>query len=205
MLANALRQFAEQIRQMLERLLSGEQLQQDELERLAKFVGLHRLDDLRYRDWMAQRMQRALRFTEVSEAVNQLAEMLAELGMDPQRAEQLRQLMAANQRSLEDQLSQYAGQRIADNMSQRTQEESLDGLLNRSFRSLSDAGYGDFAQGSTSPGSHAADARGIAPEKSQDRSAGRQSHHPGKPQAWQRSDADQASPAQPEAQAGRHL
>ncbi len=139
MLADALRQFAEQIRQMLERLLSGEQLQQDELERLAKFVGLHRLDDLRYRDWMAQRMQRALRFPDVSEAVDQLAEMLAELGMDPQRAEQLRQLMAANQRALEDQLSQYAGQRIAGNMSQRTQEESLDGLLNRSFRSLSDA------------------------------------------------------------------
>jgi len=139
MLADALRQFAEQIRQMLERLLSGEQLQQDELERLAKFVGLHRLDDLRYRDWMAQRMQRALRFPDVSEAVDQLAEMLAELGMHPQRAEQLRQLMAANQRALEDQLSQYAGQRIAGNMSQRTQEESLDGLLNRSFRSLSDA------------------------------------------------------------------
>ncbi len=139
MLADALRQFAEQIRQMLERLLSGEQLQQDELERLAKFVGLHRLDDLRYRDWMAQRMQRALRLPDVSEAINQLAEMLAELGMHPQRAEQLRQLMAANQRALEDQLSQYAGQRIANNMSQRTQEESLDGLLNRSFRSLSDA------------------------------------------------------------------
>lgn len=139
MLADALRQFAEQIRQMLERLLSGEQLQQDELERLAKFVGLNRLDDLRYRHWMAQRMQRALRFPDVSEAVNQLAEMLAELGMHPQRAEQLHQLMAANQRALEDQLSQYAGQRIANNMSQHTQEESLDGLLNRSFRSLSDA------------------------------------------------------------------
>jgi uncharacterized protein len=138
MLAEALRQFAEQIRQMLERLLSGEQLQQDELERLAKFVGLHRLDDLRYRDWMAQRMQRALRFPDVNEAVNQLAGMLIDQGMDPQRAEQLRQLMAANQRSLEDQLSQYAGQRIADNMSQRPQEELLDGLMNRSFRSLSD-------------------------------------------------------------------
>jgi hypothetical protein len=84
-------------------------------------------------------MQRALRFPDVSEAVDQLAEILAELGMHPQRAEQLRQLMAANQRSLEDQLSQYAGQRIAGNMSQRTHEESLDGLLNRSFRSLSDA------------------------------------------------------------------
>ena len=57
MLAHALRQFNEQIRKMLERLMEGEQLSQEELERLAKFVGLGQADDLRYREWMLQRMQ----------------------------------------------------------------------------------------------------------------------------------------------------
>jgi hypothetical protein len=123
---------------MLERLLQGEQLQQAELDRLARFVGLSRLDNLRYREWMVQRMQRALRFPDVRKAIIQLAEMLVDQGMDQHRAEQLRQMMADNQRALEDQISQYAGQRIAGNLSQRAQNESLDDLLSRSFNSLSD-------------------------------------------------------------------
>jgi len=138
MLAEALRGFSEQIREMLERLLQGDRLQPEELERLTKFVGLSRTDDLRYRDWMAQRMQRALRFPDVRAAIEQLAEMLAEQGMDQQRAEQLRQMLAANQQALEDQISQHAGQRIADNLSQRAGSESLDDLLSRPFNSLSD-------------------------------------------------------------------
>jgi uncharacterized protein with von Willebrand factor type A (vWA) domain len=137
-LADALRQFSEQVREMLERLLQGDQLQPDELDRLSRFVGLSRLEDLRYRDWMAQRMQRALRFPEVRRALEQLAEMLTELGMDVQRAEQLRQMMAANQRALEEQINQYAGQRIASNMSQRAEDGSLDDLISRPFNSLSD-------------------------------------------------------------------
>ena len=138
MLAEALRQFSEQIREMLERLLRGDQLQQAELDRLARFVGLSRIDDLRYREWMVQRMQRALRFPDVREAINQLAEMLTALGMDQQRGEQLRQMMAANQQALADQINQYAGQRIAGNLSQRAQEETLEDLLSRPFNSLSD-------------------------------------------------------------------
>ena len=41
--------------------------------------------------------------------------------MNKQRAEQLTQLMQANQQALEDQLRQFAGQRIAENMSERPQ------------------------------------------------------------------------------------
>jgi uncharacterized protein len=138
MLADALRQFSEQLREMLERLLQGDQLQPKELDRLARFVGLNRMDDLRYREWMAQRIQRALRFPDLRAAIEQLAAILADLGMDKQRAEQLRQTMAANQRALEDQISKYAGQRIASNLSQRAENGSLEDLLSRPFNSLSD-------------------------------------------------------------------
>lgn len=138
MLTKALRKFNEQLRQMLERLMKGEQLSPEELERLAKMVGLNQADDLRYRDWMTQRMQKALRFQELREAIKELAELLAQMGMDKQRVEQMRQLLQANQKGLEDQLRQYAGQRIAENMSEQQPEDSLDGLMNRPFNSLSD-------------------------------------------------------------------
>lgn len=137
-LAQALRQFSDQIREMLERMLRGEQLSQEELDRLGRFVGLNQVDDLRYREWMTQRLQKALRFPEVREALQELAELLAQMGMDKQRVEQMMRLMQANQQALEDQLRQFAGQRIADNLSEQPPDDSLEALLNRPFNALSD-------------------------------------------------------------------
>jgi uncharacterized protein with von Willebrand factor type A (vWA) domain len=138
MLATALKQFNQKLRDMLERLVKGEQLSQEELERLSKLVGLNQAEDLRYREWMVQRMQKALKFQEVREALKELAELMAQMGMDKQRVEQMRQLLQANQQALEDQLRQFAGQRIAENMSEQPPDDSLEGLLNRPFNALSD-------------------------------------------------------------------
>lgn len=138
MLAEALRQFAEQIRNMLQRLMNGEPLNQDELERLSRFTGLSQANNLRYREWMAQRMEKALRLREVREALQELAELLNQMGMDKKRVQELQQLMQANLRSLQDQIRQYAGERIAENMSQQPPDEGLDGLMNRPFSALSE-------------------------------------------------------------------
>ncbi len=136
--AEALRQFKDQLRQMLERLLNGEKLSPEELDRLAKMVGLNQVDDLRYRQWMAQRMQRALRFREVREALDELAALLEQMGMNRQRVNQLQQLLQANMQSMEEQLRQYAGQRIAENMSRETPGERTDQLMNRPFNTLTE-------------------------------------------------------------------
>jgi uncharacterized protein len=138
MLADALRQFNDQLRKMLEKLIKGEQLNQEELDRLSRMVGLNQAGDLRYREWMVQRMKKALRFREVQEALRELAELMAQMGMDKERVEQMRQLLQANQQAMEDQLRQYAGQRIAENMSQKPPEDALDSLMDRPFSALSD-------------------------------------------------------------------
>ncbi len=138
MLARALRQFNQKLRDMLEKLMRGDRLTQDELDQLSKMVGLNQADNLRYREWMAQRMQKALRFSQVREAIQELAELLAQMGMDKQRVDQLRQLLQANQKGLEDQLRNFAGQKIAENMSEQQPHEGIEGLMNRSFNSLSD-------------------------------------------------------------------
>jgi uncharacterized protein with von Willebrand factor type A (vWA) domain len=138
MLAQALRQFNDQLRKMLEKLIKGEQLNQEELDRLSRMVGLNQAGDLRYREWMVQRMKKALRFREVQEALRELAELMAQMGMDKERVEQMHQLLQANQQALEDQLRQFAGQRIAENMSQKPPEDALDNLMDRPFSALSD-------------------------------------------------------------------
>jgi uncharacterized protein with von Willebrand factor type A (vWA) domain len=138
MLAQALRMFSEQIRKMMEKLLRGEQLSQEELEALGQMTGLNRTDDLRYKDWMARRMMRAMRFDEVREAMRELMELMAQMGMSKERLEQMRELIRANQQAMQDQVGQYAGQRIAENMSEQPPDNSVDELMDRPFGALSD-------------------------------------------------------------------
>ena len=138
MLAQALRQFNEHLRKMMEKLLNGESLSQQELDRLSRMVGLTQMDNLRYREWMVQRMKKALRFKEVRQALQELAETLAQMGMNKKRVEQLIQIMSANQGSLENQLRQHAGQRITENMGEQSRGRSIDELLDRPFNMLSD-------------------------------------------------------------------
>ena len=137
-LAEALRQFNDQLRKLLEQLTRGEPLSQSELERLARMVGLNQMDSLRYREWMVQRMKKALQFKEVQQALEELADMLAQLGMDKELVERLMKHIQANQQAMEEQIRQFAGQRIAENMSENPQPENLDALIKRPFNSLSE-------------------------------------------------------------------
>jgi uncharacterized protein with von Willebrand factor type A (vWA) domain len=138
MLAQAMRMFNEQLRKMMEKLLRGEQLSEEEMERLGQMVGLNRIDDMRYRDWLAQRMMRALRFDEVQKALKEMMDLLKQMGMSKQRMEQMRELLKANQKALEEQLARYAGQRIAENMAEQPPESGVDDLLDLPFNALSD-------------------------------------------------------------------
>jgi hypothetical protein len=137
-LAEALRQFSEHLRRMMEKLLRGEQLSQEELQQLGQMTGLNRTTDMRYKEWMARRMMRALRFDEVREALRELMQLLAQMGMSKERLEQMRGLLQANQRALQEQIGRYAGQRIADNMAEQRPEEAIDQLMDTPFGALSD-------------------------------------------------------------------
>lgn len=137
-IAEALRQFKEQLRDMLERLLNGDSLQPGELDQLSEMIGLNQTNDLRFQALMAQRMEKALKFREVQEAIQELMDLLAEMGINRERIDQLTKLMRANQQSLQEQIRQYTNNRIAQNMSQSRPEEGLNGLFERPFNALSD-------------------------------------------------------------------
>ena len=138
MLAEALRQFNEHLRKMMEKLLRGEQLSQEELQQLGQMTGLNRTTDLRYKEWMARRMMRAMRFDQVKDALREMMQLLAQMGMSKERLEQMRGLLKANQQALQDQVGQYAGQRIADNMAEQRPDDAVDQLMDTPFGALSD-------------------------------------------------------------------
>jgi len=138
MLAEALRQFTQRLRQMLNKLLQGQPLSPQELNQLEQITGLDQVADLRYQHWMERQMERAMRFKEVRQALHALMELLEQLGMNRQKVEQLRQAMLQNQEALRQQLNQFAGQRLAENMSERSKGERRDNLYNKSFDSLTE-------------------------------------------------------------------
>lgn len=138
-LAEALRQLSQQLRDRLERLMNGEPLSRQELEQLAQMVGLNQANDLRYQNWMAQRMMRALAYPEVREALEELMQQLAQMGMSSERIQQLRELVQQNMQGMQQQIDQFAGERLAENLSEKDPEENLEGLYNRPFEALSDA------------------------------------------------------------------
>jgi uncharacterized protein with von Willebrand factor type A (vWA) domain len=139
MLADALNQFTENLRQRMERLMNGEPLTKSELEALGRLAGLNQAGDLNYQKWMAQRMMRAMAFPEVQKAMRKLMEQLAQMGMHRERIQQIREMIQQNMQGMQEQIQQFAGERIAENLSERPRLENIDGLMNRPFEALSDA------------------------------------------------------------------
>jgi hypothetical protein len=139
MLAEALKNFAENLRQRMERLMNGEQLSRAELEALGQLVGLNQADNLNHQNWMTQRMMRAMAFPEVQKAMRELMEQLQQMGMDKERIERLRDLIQQNMQGIQGQIEQFAGERIAENLSEKPRGENIDNLMNRPFQALSDA------------------------------------------------------------------
>jgi uncharacterized protein with von Willebrand factor type A (vWA) domain len=137
-LLEALKQYRDQLKRMLEHLLKGEEFSHEELDKLGQMVGLDKVDDLRYREWMARRFERILHSKELREALQELLDLMDQLGTDKQRLERLQELIRTNQKALSEQLRQFAGERIAENMSNQPPENLLESLMERPLNSLSD-------------------------------------------------------------------
>lgn len=140
LLQEMLEQLAKDLQQLLDWLLSGRNPTQEELEELAEQAGLNQIDPrLPYQaQRAARRMQNLLNWQQLQELLDRLWEMLAERGMDPETIEQLKQQVAGNQERLQQQLNEFAGQRLEDNRVDEAQKRKpLQDLMNRPFNSLS--------------------------------------------------------------------
>jgi len=138
MLAQALKQFTEQMRQMMEKLMKGQPLSQQEMNQLDQMMNMEGMNDMRYQNWLARQMEEAMKFKEVRQAMEELMKMLQQMGMNRQQVDRLREMMQANQQAMQEQLKQHAGEAIAQNMAKKPREQDADGALNRPFRALSE-------------------------------------------------------------------
>ncbi len=138
MLRDALQQLQSDLRQLLQWLLSGRGPTQEELEDLAEQTGMDRATSPYQAQRYARQMRQLLGWERLQELLEMLWEMLAEQGMDPRTIEQLKAKVAENQEALEQQLDEFAGQKIRDNIIEEYQKrQPLHDLMQRPFGSLS--------------------------------------------------------------------
>lgn len=138
LLAQALKQFTAQMRRSLEKLLQGQPLSPQEMSQLDRIMNMDGVVDMRYQNWFTRQMEEALQFKEVRQAIEEMMQLLRDLGMNRNQVEQLRAAMQANQQAMREQLNQHAGQSIAQNMAKKPRETDADGAVNRPFRALTD-------------------------------------------------------------------
>jgi uncharacterized protein with von Willebrand factor type A (vWA) domain len=119
-------------------LMQGRQPSQGELQQMGRQVGLQYANQPFQKEWFARRMLRQLGTEQLDEALQQLMEMLAMLGMERETREKLEQAARGNAEALEEQVEQFVGENIARKATEEKHEPSEAELLEKPFSALSE-------------------------------------------------------------------
>ncbi len=140
MLEDVLREILRELRaELMRRLAEGRPLTQEELQQLGQQSGLQNANQMYQQQWIARRMLQQLGMQDLQEAIDELMDLLAALGMSDEARQQLRDAMQGNAEALEEQVDDYVGQQIAENMAQEYEKRPpLDDLLHRPFETLTE-------------------------------------------------------------------
>ena len=122
------------LKDLLQQLLDGRAFSDEELEQMGDMSGLPSGDEMYMRNWFERRMNRQAGLAQLEKWLDQLMEMLQEMGMNPEALQQLSEMLQENMQGLSDQISQFVGQSLAERMAERPPEpkpDLLDVPLNR--------------------------------------------------------------------------
>ncbi len=121
---------------MLRQLLQGQAFSQEQLDDMGQRSGLNQGNDMYQRAWFERRMDRQAGLQQVQAAIEALLEQLAEMGMSAESLDELREMLEQNRQGLSEQISQYVGASLAQQMAQQEPQPKPD-LLDVPFHRLS--------------------------------------------------------------------
>jgi uncharacterized protein with von Willebrand factor type A (vWA) domain len=120
MLDQALQQMGQnRLQSLMQRLLNGHPFSQEELQQMAQQAGLSQADMLYQRHWFENRMTRQQGLHKIREAIDALMDALEASGMSAESRAKVRALLQENTSNLLEQISQFVGTQIAENMSEQ--------------------------------------------------------------------------------------
>jgi uncharacterized protein with von Willebrand factor type A (vWA) domain len=123
------------LRDLLRRLLEGRPFSQDELNEMGRQAGLNQGTDMYQRQWYERRMNRQAGMQQLQELIERLLQELREMGMSEAAVEELREQIEENAQGLAQQLSQYVGASLAEQMAGKEPDPRPD-LLDVPFSQL---------------------------------------------------------------------
>ena len=127
---------ADALRQMMEQMLNGQPLSQEQLDQMAQAAGLDSGDEMYQRGWFERRMQRQMQTNSLERMIADLMEELAEMGMSDEALQELEQMLRENLQGMNEQMSNYVGTTLAENMA-RSEPDPQPDLLDIPFNRLS--------------------------------------------------------------------
>lgn len=123
------------LRQLMQRLMDGRSFSDEELDQMARQTGLNNADEMYQRGWFERRMNRQAGLAQLEKWLDELIQKLEEMGMSPEALQELEQMMRENLSGLSEQVSQYVGTTLAEQMSERPPDPKPD-LLDVPFSHL---------------------------------------------------------------------
>ncbi len=126
--------------QLLQALLQGQNLDQETLDRAGQQTGLPNATRPYEQRWMQQRMMRQLGMRLLEQLMKQLPDLLKQLGMSQQAVDELMADMQANREALAEQISRHVGGSIARQQVEEHAKEKQDpqDIMHRPFNRLSE-------------------------------------------------------------------
>ena len=124
------------LRELLQRLLEGREFSDEDLQQLGESSGLAQGDEMYMRNWFERRMNRQAGLTQLERMLDDLLEALAEMGMSEEALAQLEEMLRENMQGLSEQISQYVGSSLAEQMAEQEPRERPD-LLDVPLQRLS--------------------------------------------------------------------
>lgn len=116
----------EALRDLLQRLLEGRRFTDEELEELARMSGLPEGDQMYQRQWFERRMNRQAGLAQLEKWLDELMDMLEQMGMDAETRAELEAMLRENLAGLSEQISNYVGASLADRMAEKEPDPKPD-------------------------------------------------------------------------------
>ena len=131
------------LRELLQRLLEGREFSDDELQQLGDASGLPAGDEMYMRNWFERRMNRQAGLAQLERLLDDLLEELAAMGMSEEALAELEEMLRGNLQGLSEQISNYVGSSLAEQMAEREPRERPD-LLDVPLQRLSSGDIEDL-------------------------------------------------------------
>ena len=122
----ALMQEMDALRNLLQRLLEGREFSDEELRQMGERSGLPQGEDMYTRPWFERRMNRQAGLSQLQGMLDDLLEALAQMGMSGEALAELEQLLRENMQGLSQQISDYVGSSLAEQMAEQAPRERPD-------------------------------------------------------------------------------